>query len=76
MVALVFGTRRKDQPRKSSGWKSDPESFRGQKPAKNGFRAILIASRLREAALIFENLIGKDLTKDGHGSTRIQPVPV
>ena len=41
------------------GWKEE------RKPSD------LIASRLREAALLFENLIGKFLTTDGHELTRM-----
>jgi len=38
------------------GLEPNPESFRGQKPAKNRLPSDLIASRLREAVLLFENL--------------------
>jgi len=54
MVALVMGTRRKS--RMKLGLEPNPESFRGQKPAKNQLPSDLIASRLREAVLLFENL--------------------
>ena len=38
------------------GLEPNPESFRGQKPDKNRLPSDLIASRLWDAALIFDNL--------------------
>ena len=46
--------------RKEEG-KANPESFRGQKPAESSLRAILIASRLWEAALLFDNKEARNL---------------
>src|SRR5258707_15327500 len=51
---LVVGTRRMSHMK--LGLEPNPESFRGQKPDKNRLPSDLIASRLREAALIFEIL--------------------
>jgi len=58
----VVGTRRMSHMK--LGLEPNPESFRGQKPDKNRLPSDLIASRLREAALIF------DIMKYGYKETR------